>query len=123
MFAQLVNENQDLPWRANAYTQIDMERLENQHMTTLAQTSSWPPTSEVLSEAQKYLAKGPDSIADSELPAAFDWSDFQGYDFTGESRDQGSCGSCYMIATVTMLESRIKLFYGEEKSLSSQFPL
>ncbi len=30
MFAQLVNENQDLPWRANAYTQIDMESLENQ---------------------------------------------------------------------------------------------
>jgi len=51
MFAQLINENQDLPWRANAYTQIDMEHLENQRMTTLAQTSSWPPPSDVLTEA------------------------------------------------------------------------
>ena len=70
-----------------------------------------------------YLRGGPDSIPEDDLPTAFDWSDFRGYDFTGESRDQKSCGSCYMIATVTMLESRIKLFYGEEKSLSSQFPL
>ena len=28
-----------------------------------------------------------------------------------------------MIATITMLESRIKLYYGEEKVLSSQMPL
>lgn len=38
-------------------------------------------------------------------------------------RDQKACGSCYMIATNTMLESRIKLWYGVETSLSSQFPL
>lgn len=53
----------------------------------------------------------------------FDWKNFQGYDFTGEMRDQGSCGSCYMIATITMLESRIKLWYGQERKLSSQMPL
>jgi len=49
----------------------------------------------------------------------FDWSDFEGYDFTGPMRDQKACGSCFLIATNTMLESRIKLWYGEETSLSS----
>jgi hypothetical protein len=28
-----------------------------------------------------------------------------------------------MIATITMLESRIKLYYGEDRALSSQMPL
>lgn len=28
-FAQKINEDATLPWRANAYTQIDMEHLEN----------------------------------------------------------------------------------------------
>lgn len=30
-FAQMINE-QDLPWKANAYTQVDMERLETTNM-------------------------------------------------------------------------------------------
>ena len=126
LFAQKINEDSTLTWTANAYTQIDMEHLENQRqqVTTLAQTAStWPPTDEILESAQKYLKGGPDDVPDSELKGNFDWSDFEGIDFTGESRDQGSCGSCYMIATVTMLESRIKLYYGEEKVLSSQMPL
>lgn len=126
-FAQMVNENQALSWTANAYTQIDMEHLENQRqqMTTLAQTAStWPPSADVLERAQKYLSLEKTSeVPDGELDDNFDWSNFEGIDFTGESRDQGSCGSCYMIATITMLESRIKLYYGEEKALSSQMPL
>lgn len=125
-FAQKVNENPALSWTANAYTQIDMEHLENQRqqMTTLAQTAStWPPSADVLEKAQKYLSGRPSDIPDGELDDSFDWSNFEGIDFTGESRDQGSCGSCYMIATITMLESRIKLYYGEEKALSSQMPL
>ena len=101
-----------------------MEHLERQQMTTLAQTAAnWPPSDDVLDEAQKYLAGGPESMTAEDLDDEFDWSNFKGIDFTGESRDQKSCGSCYMIATVTMLESRIKLFYGEDISLSSQFPL
>lgn len=51
MFAQMINEKEGLPWKANAYTQIDMEHLENQRVTALAQTSSWPPPSDVLTEA------------------------------------------------------------------------
>jgi len=46
-----------------------------------------------------------------------------GYDWTGPNRDQKACGSCYMVATNTMLESRIKIWYGEERELSTQFPL
>ena len=64
-----------------------------------------------------YLKGGPDSVM--EFDSEFDWSNFEGYDFTGTMQDQKSCGSCYMIATITMLESRIKLWYGEERTLSA----
>jgi len=57
------------------------------------------------------------------LPEEFDWSNFRGEDFTGPVRDQGACGSCYMVATNTMLESRIKLWYGKDRELSTQMPL
>ena len=64
-----------------------------------------------------YLKGGPDSVTSP--PAEFDWSNFEGYDFTGVMRDQKACGSCYLIATISMLESRIKIFYGEERALSA----
>lgn len=38
-----------------------------------------------------------------------------GYDFTTEIRDQKGCGSCYAIATTEMLESRLKIWFGEER--------
>ena len=46
-----------------------------------------------------------------------------GYDFTPEVKDQGHCGSCYSFTTVGMLESRIKLWFGVDRPLSTQFLL
>jgi len=125
-FAQKVNENADLTWKANSYSQIEMEKLSNRPQFAFAQTRAFGQGNdfyEVLDEAQLFLKDGPDAIEDYELDEEFDWSNFRGHDFVGPTRDQKSCGSCYMIATITMLESRIKLWYGEEKSLSSQMPL
>jgi len=59
----------------------------------------------------------------SEIPESWDWSNVNGIDFTGANVDQKGCGSCYMVATNTMLESRIKIWYGEERQLSTQMPL
>ena len=48
-FAQLVNEA-ELPWKAMAYSQVDMERLANNPRNTLAQTghSRFNPPEDVL---------------------------------------------------------------------------
>jgi cathepsin C len=62
-------------------------------------------------------------IGKDDLPAQFTWENFEGFNFVGDIADQGSCGSCYVVASTTMLESRIMLYYGEKNDLSSQFPL
>ena len=62
----------------------------------------------------------PDNV---ELEVEFRWDDIDGFDFTGDIRDQQGCGSCYALATVSMLESRIKIWFGLERKLSSQFVL
>ena len=137
-YAQLIN-SQDLPWKAAAYTATELAQLESAHPFSFAQMGSASQFGtasnfeEVLEDAQAYIRAGihPSEIDNDELPLEFDWSDFhghggdfsQGTDFTGPIRDQSTCGSCYMIATNSMLESRIKIWYGEERSLSTQFPL
>lgn len=76
----------------------------------------------VFSDAQYYL-RNPDQIGIDDLPESFTWEDFQGYNFVGDVMDQKGCGSCYVVASTTMLESRIMVYYGEKHDLSSQFPL
>ena len=79
---------------------------------------------EALTKAQRYLdLESSEQMPDGEVPKEWDWSDVDGVDFTGRDVDQKGCGSCYMVATNTMLESRIKIWYGEERELSTQMPL
>ena len=42
--------------------------------------------------------------------------DIDGYDFTNPLRDQGSCGSCYTVSFTQVVESRLKLKYGQKIS-------
>ena len=50
----------------------------------------------VQSYGQKY--KTADDIPDSELPEVYDFTNIDGFDFTGPVRDQGACGSCYTVS-------------------------
>jgi len=44
------------------------------------------------------------------LPDSFDWRNFEGIDYIPPVRNQASCGSCYAFGTLSMLESRIRLY-------------
>ncbi len=57
------------------------------------------------------------------MPAAWNWENVNGYNFSGRHTDQGHCGSCYLLATNSMLESRIKIHFGKEINLSPQHRL
>lgn len=64
------------------------------------------------SYGKKY--KTSDEIPDSEIPLNYDFSNIEGYDFTGPIRDQGACGSCYTVSFTQVMESRLKLKYGKD---------
>ena len=71
-----------------------------------------------MQEAQKFLQRDIDSIGMEEMPASWSWEDVNGYDFTSEPSDQGSCGSCYLLATNGMLEARNRIWFGVDRPLS-----
>ena len=56
------------------------------------------------------------------LPSRWDWRDVDGVDYVSPGRVQGVCGSCYAIAAVSMLESRLAVATGgrERTRLSVQ---
>ena len=69
---------------------------------------------QALEKAQSFMVnyKSSEEIPDDELPESLDWSNFEGYDFTGDVRDQSACGSCYTMSFTQVIESRLKMKYG-----------
>ena len=55
----------------------------------------------------------------TELEVNFRWDDVNGVDFTPKIKDQKGCGACYALATIGMLEARIKIWYGVDVELST----
>lgn len=59
-----------------------------------------PEFKKALEKVQYYTTKykTADDIPDSELPESLDFTNIDGFDFTGPVRDQGACGSCYTVS-------------------------
>eukprot|EP00347_Sterkiella_histriomuscorum_P015978 403354969 len=74
-----------------------------------------------LNKSRQYFDLKLDDIKESDLPQTWDWRDVDGYDFTGPTRDQKGCGSCYTMSFLTSMESRIKIMTGKTRKLSMQF--
>jgi cathepsin C len=55
------------------------------------------------------------SVDVTDLPKSFDW-----HDSLKGPRSQGDCGSCYIFATLAMLQARLKIHYEEDVVLSVQ---
>lgn len=43
------------------------------------------------------------------LPKNFDWRDVEGENYVAPVRNQANCGSCYVFASMAMIESRIRI--------------
>lgn len=111
-----------LSWTASSYTDIDTDAKSFAQVNTKSVGENTVEWFSAFANAQYYLHH-PDQIGADELPDQFTWEDFEGFNFVGDVADQGACGSCYVVASTTMLESRIMLYYGEKHDLSAQFPL
>jgi len=44
-----------------------------------------------------------------DLPEEFSWRDVKGVNYDSPVRNQGSCGSCYAVAAISMFESRLSI--------------
>ena len=51
-------------------------------------------------------------MPDSVIPESYDLRNVNGYDFTGNVRDQSECGSCFTMAFIQTIEARLKYKYG-----------
>lgn len=64
-----------------------------------------------------------DDMPDTMVPEKWDFRNIKGYDYTGELRDQGACGSCFTMGFVQTIEARMKLKYAQQaKKLDSISP-
>lgn len=69
--------------------------------------------------------KNSEEIPDELVPEKHDPRNINGYDFTGDIRDQKECGSCYTLGFIQVAESRLRLKYADKgvevPALSPQF--
>mmetsp|Transcript_24799 Transcript_24799/g.56067 ORF Transcript_24799/g.56067 Transcript_24799/m.56067 type:complete len:509 (-) Transcript_24799:33-1559(-) len=59
------------------------------------------------------------------LPSSWDWRNVSGVNYLDEVIDQGSCGSCYIVATTHMLAARYRIHHKDPDfpGFSFNFPL
>lgn len=121
--AQTINEA-DLSYKASAYIggfdapsgELGLAQTETEAYREFNDGSE--DFREALADAQKFMNVEPSKLNIDDMPESWDWENVNGYDFTTRHIDQGHCGSCYLIATNVMMESRIKIHYGVEKHIS-----
>lgn len=76
-------------------------------------------------EILKYINSSLDEIDEKTLPKNWDWRDVGGENYYSEEIKQGGCGSCYVVSTISILESRlrIKTLNKDQTKFSAKFPL
>eukprot|EP00826_Nyctotherus_ovalis_P002900 TRINITY_DN10583_c0_g3_i1.p1 TRINITY_DN10583_c0_g3~~TRINITY_DN10583_c0_g3_i1.p1 ORF type:complete len:544 (-),score=121.28 TRINITY_DN10583_c0_g3_i1:145-1776(-) len=50
-----------------------------------------------------------DDIPDSALPRNWDWRNISGISYMSPVRSQGKCGSCYILGSLNVIESRVRI--------------
>lgn len=76
-------------------------------------------------EVMKYSNKSLDEIDINQIPKNWNWGNVGGKSYLSQVRNQGDCGSCYVVSTIGALESRlrIKTDNKDQTKFSIQFPL
>jgi cathepsin C len=123
-----VNSNPKSTWRAKVHEQFvgktfqEMARLlgRRQYDKHIGPDPSLVSVGGAVANKEKHkqLHEGKQYVT---TPDAWDWTavekNGQVHNFVGEIRDQGECGSCYAMASISAIESRIRI-----KSQGAQSP-
>ncbi|XP_054160423.1 dipeptidyl peptidase 1-like [Oppia nitens] len=99
---ETINSMQSL-WTAKHYTQFEGKSW--QYMDRM----SGGPKSRFIGRPSPAPVTDEDLDAISQLPEQFDWRNVSGVNYVSQVRNQGGCGSCYVFASLAMLESRIRI--------------
>jgi len=108
-FIERHNRNKRATWKAGSHKQFEKKPVsEMLRMLGLRQYAKGSKTSNKALH-QPIKDTRPDSVKYAGLPTNWDWSDRNGINYDTEIRNQGSCGSCYAMATISSLESRFRV--------------
>lgn len=132
-FVATVNLIQDL-WKARVYERFVNRTLRELNgmagifrRFTRAKSREADPYfgSNPLSFLQRARAKSKAVKGRRPLPTQWDWRNVSGRNYLDAVIDQGTCGSCYMVATTHMLAARYRIKYQDPgfEGFSFNFPL
>lgn len=110
-----INNGGKRTWKAKAYSEFESKSIGDLNKMAGRMKAEARDTPFPHSFIQK-KSRTSDDVSD--LPKSWSWKEK-----LGNGKEQGSCGSCYLAATMQMLESRLKILYDEDVSLSIQYPL
>mmetsp|Transcript_28513 Transcript_28513/g.25387 ORF Transcript_28513/g.25387 Transcript_28513/m.25387 type:complete len:152 (-) Transcript_28513:776-1231(-) len=110
-FVDRLNNKVQKGWEAKHHEQFEG--------MTLAELNKYAGRKKYSTESSNLVQKQRKAAEDSDvshLPKNFDWSDY----LPEVAKSQGSCGSCYIFASMTMLEMRLKIHEKKDVKLSVQ---
>lgn len=133
-FIEAVNGDETMSWNAKAHEQFKDKSLN--HMRTLVGGRKYKRSlrhdhghgvDRHTGKLRNSPASSPHSESDlkliASLPASYDWRNVSGVNYINPVRNQGSCGSCYAIATTAIIEARLRIKYMREKNVDKTFLL
>lgn len=102
-FVQLVNEDEERTWSARAHPEFEGRPVAEMKQLLGAQQFSKPSSA----QAQPVEASAAAEARFKEMPQSLDWRSVDGGRYATPVISQGSCGSCYAIATLDAATMRL----------------
>jgi cathepsin C len=120
-FIELVNTAKSSTWRAGVHSKFLGKRT-----SEMMQLLGWRRRRSAIGvdKAPPRVRAARDDRPDAEkyadLPEAFDWRNVKGVNYDSPVRNQGNCGSCYAMATTSVMEARVRIMtHGKDTTLLS----
>lgn len=110
VFIERHNRNKRNLWKAKSHAQFEKKPVKDMlRMLGLRRYSKDYTGPESAQLRQPIKDSRPDSVKYAGLPEHWDWSNRNGVSYDTEIRNQGSCGSCYAMASISALEARYRV--------------